>query len=206
MATGYRTDLDGNRVVRGKRARASWSKAMRAAFLDHLAATCNVKQSAAVAKVEVRTLYRIRRREADFAAKWEEALALGYQMIETRLVGHVLAGRWRDAPLEDADDDGGIDFDSALRLLGQHRAAAAAKPGKGGPRPQFASPEDTNATLLKRLRAIEVRRARDAEWAAAVEAGRAGLLTHDRGAGDRVPASDAVIEQAPQAKAVSDGE
>jgi len=60
--------------------------------------------------------------------------------------------------------------------------------------------------LLKRLRMIEARRAREAEWAATLEARRAGLLTHDAATGDPVMACDATIDAVPAVKAVRDGE
>ncbi|MFL9839962.1 hypothetical protein ABS767_03205 [Sphingomonas sp. ST-64] len=189
----------------GKRVR--WTKAMREAFLDHLAATCNVKESAAVIGVIAGSVYRLRRRDPHFAAAWEEALALGYQMLETRVIGHVLAGGTRHEPLGcDADGNlGGIDFESALRLLVAHRNVPG-KPRGRGAGPQYAAREETDAMLLKQLKLIEARRVRKAQWAATVAAGKARQLTHDAGASAPVAASDAVIEQQPNVKAVGDGE
>ena len=206
MPGGCHSSRDGQDIPVGKWARARWSKAMRAAFLDHLAATCNVKESAAAAGVSKNSVYQIRRRDAAFAEKWEEALALGYQMVETRLLGHVLAGFGRNDPLSyDDADPCAIDFESALRLLAAHRNTTG-KPRKGGVGPQFAAPDETDAVLLKRLKVIEMRRAREAQWAAQVEAGKAGLLTQDAGAGDPVLTRDAVIDHAPHAEGVRDGE
>lgn len=186
MARGYRSTLKAQPAPRGKSWQTRWSKAMRAAFLDHLAGTCNVSHAAAAAGVFPATVYAARRRDPEFAAQWEEALALGYQMVETRLVGHVLEGRGWDEPVEggDPDDPGGIDFDAALRLLSQHRNAQG-KPHRGR-QPQFAAPEETDKMLLKRLAHIEARRAREASWAAAVAAGKAAPPGEaaERGAGD----------------------
>lgn len=206
MPRGYRTDLDGQRAANGKSARARWSKAMCAAFFDHLAATCNITQSAAAANVDVQTVYALRRRNAQFAERWEAALALGYQMVETRLVGHVLAGnRVGDSVHTHQDGLPAVDFDAAMRLLAAHRSPAG-KPRKGGGTPKFAAPEETDALLLKRLKAIEMRRARESQWAAQVAAGKAGLLTQDAGVGDAVPARNAVIDHVPQAGGVRDAE
>lgn len=178
---------------------------MRTAFLDHLAATCNVIESAATAGVTPSAVYQIRRRDPGFAAKWEEALALGYQMLETRMLGHVLSGRrWSDPLASGNGELAAIDFESALRLMSQHRNAPT-KPHKGR-QPSYATPDETDAVLLKRLKAIEMRRAREAEWAAQVAAGKAGLLTQNAGAGDAVPARNAVIDHVPQAEGVRDGE
>ncbi|QDX27331.1 hypothetical protein FPZ54_15850 [Sphingomonas suaedae] len=190
-----------------KRKWVRWTKTMRETFLDHLAATCNVRESAAVIGVIPGSVYTLRRREPAFAAAWEEALALGYQMLETRVVGHVLAGRTRHDPLGCGVDSalGPIDFESALRLLMAHRNVPG-KPRTHGRGPQFAAPDETDALLLKRLKAIETRRARDAEWAAQVDAKTAGLLTHGAGAGGPVPVRDAATEHAPQAEVAHDGE
>lgn len=206
MPKGCRIDLDGQRVATGKCARARWSRAMRVAFLDHLAATCNVAQSAAIANVSVETVYAHRRRDARFAEQWEAAVALGYQMVETLLLGHVLAGKRASDHVDTQQcEQPLIDFDAAMRLLAAHRKPDA-KPRKGGPPLQFAAPDDTDAVLLKRLKAIEMRRAREAQCAAQVAAGTAGLLAQDAGAGDPVLARDAVIDHAPQAEGARDGE
>lgn len=203
MASGRRTDLDGQDTPAGKLARARWSKAMRAAFLDHLAGTCNVEQSAAAAGVCKTSVYAIRRRDPDFAAKWEEALALGYQMLETRLLDHVLAGRCRTDPLAtDGGEQPAIDFEAALRLLAQQRNAEG-KPHKGR-QVAFATREETDAMLLKRLAAIEARRAREAGWAAAVAAGKAARLTHEAPDAGGDPRR-AIIDQRPEG-GTSDGE
>ncbi len=184
-----------------------WTKAMRETFLDHLAATCNVREAAAVIGVIPGSVYSLRRREPKFAAAWEEALGLGYQMLETRVVGHVLAGGTRLDPLGCGVDSslGPIDFESALRLLMAHRNTPG-KPRTHGRGPQFASRDETDVMLLKRLKAIEMRRAREAQWAAQADAGKAGLLTHHAEAGDSAPARGAVIDHVSQGEAVRDGE
>ena len=205
MASGRDGAPDRQGILAGKWARARWSKAMRMAFLDHLAATCNVMESAATAGVTPSAVYQIRRRDPRFAAKWEEALALGYQMLETRMLGHVLSGQRASDPLATGDGAlAAIDFEAGLRLLSQHRNGQV-KPHKGR-QVSYAARDETDAVLLKRLKMIETRRAREAEWAAQVEAGKAGLLPHDAGADNPPAARDAVIELLPQAQAVADGE
>jgi len=131
-----------------------WNKAKRRGFLDHLAATCDVKASAAAIGVDPASVYYLRRRDAAFAAEWAEALLLGYQMLETRLVGHALAGRGTaEAMPRDGLDP--IDAHLALTLLAAHRNALAGVPHKGGPRLKRATEEETNAALMKKLDAIE---------------------------------------------------
>ncbi|HEY0623523.1 hypothetical protein [Sphingomonas sp.] len=161
-----------------KRKWVRWTQAMRATFLDHLAATCNVKEAAAVIGVIPGSVYALRRREPQFAEQWEEAVTLGYQMLETRVIGHVLAGGGPKDPLMCGVDStlGTIDLEAALRLLGMHRNAAG-KPRRNRP-PVFAAPEETDKVLLAKLRQIEARRARDA--AGQVAAGPVPLLEDAR--------------------------
>ncbi|MDR6852163.1 hypothetical protein J2Y54_001683 [Sphingomonas sp. BE123] len=182
-----------------------WTKAKREAFLDHLAATCNVARSAEVAGVLKSAVYRLRRRDPGFADAWAEALVLGYQMLETMVVGHVLAGKTRGqidiGPDEDRVD---IDLETAIGLLTKQRNATG-KPSRGGRQRQFAEADDTDAMLLKRLKAIELRRAREAEWAARLETGKMALPTQDAGTDAPAPTGDTVIDYAPESKAMSDG-
>lgn len=134
-----------------------WNKGMRQGFLDHLAATGNVKQAAAEIAVDPRAVYNLRRRDPKFAAEWGEAITLGYQMLETRLIGHALAGG-RTCDMIDQDGMEPIDPQLALTMLAAHRNALAGVPLKGGPRQKRATEEETNAALMKKLDAIEKRR------------------------------------------------
>jgi hypothetical protein len=60
-------------------------------FLEHLAATCNVKASARAAGASVYPFYGLRQRDAAFAAAWKEALAAAYDRLEEALVAKALA-------------------------------------------------------------------------------------------------------------------
>lgn len=144
----------------GKRVR--WTARMKAEFLDTLAATANVVAAANAIGVNPVSVYALRRRDPAFLAEWALALEQGYQMIETLLVGHVLASGDAVSPIARPDARAPIDFDAALRLLSQHRAAVCGggRTRRGGPKPHRASDEETNAAILKKLAAIE--RARDA--------------------------------------------
>lgn len=133
-----------------------WNKAMRQGFLDHLAATGNVGQSAAAIGVDPRSIYNLRRRDPQFAAGWGEALALGYQMIETRLIGHVLGGGGACDPVT-GEELPPINAELALRMLATERNRQAGAPYKGGPKLRRASEEETNAALMKKLDAVEKR-------------------------------------------------
>lgn len=152
IAEGY-SAFEGRKWVR-------WTAKMRASFLDHLAATCNVKASAAFIGIDPASVYALRRRDAKFAEAWGEALALGYEMLETLLVGHALAGDTGDVLTCGAEPKSGpINVDLALRMLSAHRNAVG-KPKRGGPSRRFADPEETDKVLMRKLAAIEARRAR----------------------------------------------
>lgn len=155
FALGEHMGKTGRRWVR-------WNKAMRRRFLDHLSATCNVKASAEKIGVDPGSVYYLRRRDPVFTVEWDEALRLGYQMLETRLVGHALSGGARCDAIEQ-DGIGAINPDLALVMLAAHRNAMAGKTHRGGPRPQRATEEETNAALMKQLDAVEKRRGGQSE-------------------------------------------
>ena len=134
-----------------------WSRAKRAAFLDHLAGSCNVRESAAAAGVAPVNIYELRRKDARFAAEWQEALLAGYQLLETELVGYALAGG--NAAQDIAGASRRIDVDIALKLLGQHRTGLL---GLRRPKPltKRATSEETDRAILKKLDALDRARKR----------------------------------------------
>ena len=136
-----------------------WTAKKKAAFLDHLAATCNVSESAAVIGVDPCSVYALRRHDPVFLAAWHDALEAGYAMLETQLVGHALSGGGRMIANGATELTGPIDVDLALRLLATHKTRAENRPRRGGPPLLRASPEDTDAAILKKLRAMEKRQA-----------------------------------------------
>ena len=143
----------------GKRVR--WNARMKAEFLDTLAATANVIAAAKAIGVDPVSVYALRRRDPAFLAEWALALEQGYQLIETLLVGHVLASSGAAVPIPCPDERAPLDFDTALRVLSHHRATVCgrARTRRGGPKVQRAGDDETNAAILKKLAAIE--KARD---------------------------------------------
>lgn len=87
----------------------------RVRFLEALAETSNVTASAIRANVPIRTVYKARREEAAFAAKWREALHEGYDNLEMELLGH----------LRNAQPERKMDVAAAMRLLVAHRETVA---------------------------------------------------------------------------------
>ncbi|MDH4746599.1 hypothetical protein OMP43_21450 [Sphingomonas sp. CBMAI 2297] len=133
-----------------------WTKKKRAAFLDELAGTCNVRQAAAAARVTPQSVYRLRRKDPGFVEEWHEALLAGYEMLETELLGHLLSGN--PGKTITRLDGGQIDMRMLIQLLEAHRRSLQGK-WRGGPPLRRADPEDTNKAILKKLEAIDRARA-----------------------------------------------
>jgi hypothetical protein len=102
----------------------------RTEFFDGLAETSNVAAAAARAKVPVRYVYKCRREDPAFAARWLAALHEGYDNLEMEVVGY----------LRDAAPPRKMDVAAALRLLSAHRETVER-------RRAMTSDEDERATL-----------------------------------------------------------
>jgi hypothetical protein len=83
----------------------------RKTFMEALAEMSNVKVAAARANVSTRAVYKLRREDPDFAAKWLAALNEGYDNLEMEVVGY----------LRDPQPSRKMDVTAALRLLAAHR-------------------------------------------------------------------------------------
>lgn len=149
-----------------------WTDRLKDEFLDALAATCHVRNSAAAIGVEPSSVYQLRRRDEAFAAAWSVALGQGYEMLELQLVGHALAGGGMGAGevLDNGDPARPpIDVEMAMKLLRDHRSRATGKQDVSGPKPMIATREQTNAAIIKKLAAIEKRLAREQAAGASAE-------------------------------------
>jgi hypothetical protein len=91
----------------------------RVLFLDHLAETSNVTESAAQAGISLSRAYKVRRQEPDFARQWLEALWEGYTHLEMEVVRRLRMGDMATA------DNAKYDFANAVRLLAAHRDTAS---------------------------------------------------------------------------------
>lgn len=60
-------------------------------FLVRLAESCNMSRAARQAGVSHSTIYRLRARDPDFAAAWQQAIEAGYERLELALVEAALA-------------------------------------------------------------------------------------------------------------------
>jgi hypothetical protein len=91
----------------------------RVLFLDHLAESSNVSESAAKAGISVSRAYKVRREEPEFARQWLTALWEGYTHLEMEVLRRLRQGD------QSAMDGGRYDFASAIRLLAAHRETAS---------------------------------------------------------------------------------
>jgi hypothetical protein len=89
-------------------------------FLSHFAGCGDAKEAASVARVDKSTVYKHRRKDAGFAARFDEALAQAYAQLEAEAVHQRLAAQER---LRRAFDEGAItgevseEFERVMRLL-----------------------------------------------------------------------------------------
>ena len=143
----------GGRPMRRKNDGWFWSEEAEEAFFDHLGASCNVKAAAEAVGFCTPTVYRLRQRRPEFAARWQAALEQGYARLEMAL-------------LEAANDTlDGEDFGSerpipkmtveqAMNVLRAHRNAmngVGRGPGKySRPRPLA----EVRASILRKVEAL----------------------------------------------------
>lgn len=191
MTEKEKPSLPDLKLVRGKNGKPQWRSVAdgqitmkkRTTFLDCLAFTCNVEQSAKMAGIATSNINSLRRRDVDFHAECIAALRMGYPRLEALLLERALTGR--NAPLQlsaDPDEDGkmsdhtdgstplpapeAITNDQALRMLAHYQrtieGVKAPSKRKGGPVPSLASEEETNAELLKRLKILHRRQQKEA--------------------------------------------
>lgn len=91
----------------------------RARFLEHLAASSNISESARVAKVDPSLAYKARQQDAKFARQWQAALLEGYLHLELEVLRRLREGDQK------AKENERYDFANAIRLLSAHRDNAA---------------------------------------------------------------------------------
>ena len=129
-------------------------------FIDRLAETSNVKAAADAASVSQTLVYKKRRTDPDFARRWYEALAEGYDNLEMELLERLRTGR-----LEDTLEDGSkrkFDTATALRCIAAHRESVAREKGRRSLSEEVATMKAINA----KIDALREKQARAAELAA----------------------------------------
>ena len=131
-----------------------WSAERRTAFLQHLAATSNVRASERAAGMRLRAAYTERACNPAFRVAWDQALREGYARLEVELLDRALNGQ-RKARRNPKGEITGYDMEYseklALTLLSAHRQAV-----KGG----GASENDPHAVRQRLQAKIEAVRKR----------------------------------------------
>lgn len=138
-------------------------------FLARLAECCNMSRAAREAGVSTSMIYRLRGRDAAFAAAWQDAIEAGYERLELGLIEAALA---RVAKGAGAPDVGGADaaapviepmtMEQAIQLLGRYRATirgGKAQSKRSGARAPTS--EETDEAILKRLAILRRQRGWD---------------------------------------------
>lgn len=136
--------------------KGTWKKLVREDFLNHLAATCSVKLSCEAVGMGIPGAYALRRRDAAFAAQWRAALLTGYDRLEAALLEHAT----RALTLIELGEVPEMPFDpeAALRIIGMYATRLAkTERGSGGPPVKRATPQETDAAILKQLAALDRR-------------------------------------------------
>jgi hypothetical protein len=145
---------DGLQLVETKGHR--WTQEAEALFLDHLAASCNVRYAAKQVGFSTVAIYNRKRSDPGFTQRWDAALAQGYARLEMMLV--------QSATDRDADKvpDPEVPFPDmtvreAITILQLHRASVT---GDGttrhaGWRGHPRKLKDVKASIIAKLEAIE---------------------------------------------------
>ena len=107
----------GGRLQVRKAAKGGWTPAKRAAFLEHLAATCNIAASARAVGMAPRGAHALKARDAVFAADWAAAIEAAYETLEARLLAYALGAVEGEA---EAESEAEADGDAEAELRGAH--------------------------------------------------------------------------------------
>jgi len=149
-----------------KAAKGGWTPAKRAAFLEHLAATCNIAASARAVGMAPRGAHALKARDAVFAADWAGAIEAAYETLEVRLLAYALGEAEGEAEAEsEAEADGdaeaalrGAHFDPrvAVQALGFRKRGGGSSGGAGaGTLCKRVSLAELEAVLVARLDALD---------------------------------------------------
>lgn len=142
---------DGPQVIRSKGDR--WTEEAEAAFLDQLAASCNVLAACEAAGFCNTTVYKRRREDAGFARRWQAALEQGYVRIEMALVRRAADALEGLAPDPDTPIPT-MTVEQAIKVLDRHRAAVKGetRSKRNWTRPRTL--DEVSDSILRKLEAI----------------------------------------------------
>ena len=128
---------------------------MRTAFFDALAATCSVRAAAEAAGVTQVAARTRKRDDPAFAQAWADAMALGAERLREEMFARVLEQVPADAT---ESTPAALDTRTAMDLIKMRASEPHARQQRR--RPDYATPAEVSAALLKRLDALARRLAR----------------------------------------------
>jgi hypothetical protein len=132
-----------------------WSAAAEAVFLEHLAATANVRASADAVGFSTVAIYKRRMAEAGFAGRWQRALEQGVARIEMALV-HSAAASLEGTPIAGDHPIPAMSVVDAMNVVRLHRAAVhGGKPQLYGRRMELPDIEEVRAEILRKVAVLE---------------------------------------------------
>jgi len=123
-----RTVLRGTKAPKKCKPRKDeWTEAQKERFLVELAASCNVSHALRKVRKSSSSLYRLRRREAEFRAGWSQALSEGYAKLELELLDRAMNGTVKTVVRGDGRTETITEYPNniALALLKAHKETAA---------------------------------------------------------------------------------
>lgn len=109
------------RAAARRPATRGWTKTRRREFLEHLAATMNVRGSARAVGVSEQSAYRLRARDEDFRAGWRAAIAEAYERLELEMLRRAIGEAAGDVGADGAETAAG----DRARTGGRKTAASA---------------------------------------------------------------------------------
>src|ERR1044072_7237482 len=129
------------RLRRCKARRTGWTAKRRGIFIAHLAATSNATASARGAGMNVRSAFRLRERDAQFAEEWDNALRTADPRLTGKLIVYAETRGATKAREGEAEDElEGFDPKIAMQMLSLHRDRLTGhRRRRSGPAPRTAS-------------------------------------------------------------------
>jgi hypothetical protein len=153
------------RVQRRRVRKDGWSARRRAIFLDHYAATGNASEACRAAGMSEGAAARLRRRDPEFAAQYDEAHATALVRLEGLLAqyaetkGRIVAVEPGEVPPVDMAN---FDPELALRILSRRRPTTGGFAGRCGAKPHRASKAELVAAIQRLVAVVRKRRAKQA--------------------------------------------
>ena len=139
-----------------------WTTQKRAAFLDMLAATCNVSEAARVVGMTAGGARALRARDGEFALLWADAFVLGEERLREECIaaalGQVSTGHNPVGERVEVEPKP-FDVDRAIKVLNMRNGGSSARRTR---KPTLPSQHEVDAALMARFAAIDRRQAQRA--------------------------------------------